>query len=504
MRTFLNRLKYWSARLLTLLVLLLMLTGESPGTQDQIVRLKQLSGSLRFNFITWEIKALARKAAYGLFAPQRFMDDEDRAALVLTYLGHVAEAQSLNAAIERNYINPEISDPAQATAEQRAALTALRQRIQAEAPLAEAILGEQVSQVLAEGGFGLLAQISPPVSGTYTPLPYLLIVSPRSRIETMLQVELVAGLDAEQQQGLESRIESAETDLSTLVTGIGGLSAYPAMLLETSNLEWAADVIAHEWTHHYLMRAPLGWLYTQSEDARTINETAASLLGEWAGQEVLRRFYTAFLEQEKALPEPLILPPRDDDAPLEAFDYRAVMRETRVTADQLLEEQRIEEAEAYMEERRQYLVAQGYRIRRLNQAYFAFHGAYASQPGATGEDLTGPAVRRLWAISASPGDFIRRIGWATTTEAVETLTTRVAKRAGGRAPLNWRALPAPGQKPGHRSAHNSSELMEMEIYAGCATRLSTLWYNRSSMHSKSNNLAGLCAWSNDKNRGNFA
>lgn len=434
MRTFLNHLGYWFARLLTLLLLLLMLTGEGPSTQSQIVRLKQLSGAQRFDFFTWEIEALARKMAYGLFAPQRFMGDEDRAALVLSYLERVAEAQRLSSAIERSYANPEISNPAQATAEQRAALAALRQHLQAEAPLAEAILGEQVSQVLVEGGFGLLAQIVPPVSGTYTPLPYLLIVSPRSHIETMLQVELVAGLDAEEQQSLEARIESAETDLSTLVTGIGGLSAYPAMLLETSNLEWAADVIAHEWTHHFLMGAPLGWVYTQSEDARTINETAASLLGEWAGQEVVRRFYAAFLDQEKALPEPLTLPPRDGDAPLEAFDFRAMMRETRVTADQLLEEQRIAEAEAYMEERRQYLVAQGYRIRRLNQAYFAFHGAYASQPGATGEDLTGPAVRRLWAISASPGDFIRRIGWATTVKAVEALTTRVAKRASAALP----------------------------------------------------------------------
>lgn len=427
MKNLLKRLDYWFQRVLTLLLLLLMLTGEGPSAQSQVVRLKQLSGSLRFDFATWEIEAIARKIAYGLFAPQRFMDDRERAAFVLTYLEHVAEAQRVNAAIDRSYVTPEITDPAQATAEQRATLAALREKLQAEAPLAEAILGEQVSQVLADGDFGLLAQILPPVSGTYTPLPYLLIVSPRARIETMLQVELVAGLDAEKQQSLETRIEKAETDLSTLVTGIGGLSAYPAMLLETSDLAWAADVIAHEWTHHYLMGAPLGWYYAESEDARTINETAASLLGEWAGQEVLRRFYTEFQEQEKALPEPLILPPRDDGAPLESFDFRAVMHETRVTVDRLLEEQRIEEAEAYMEERRQYLVSQGYRIRRLNQAYFAFHGAYASQPGATGEDLAGPAVRRLWAVSASPGDFVRRIGWTISVEAVETLTARMAR-----------------------------------------------------------------------------
>jgi len=53
------------------------------------------------------------------------------------------------------------------------------------------------------------------------------------------------------------------------------------------------------------------------------------------------------------------------------------MRETRIRVDKLLAQGRIEEAEAYMEERRQEFVAHGYYIRKLNQAYFAFHGAYA-------------------------------------------------------------------------------------------------------------------------------
>ncbi|NMC01408.1 MAG: hypothetical protein GYA30_03430, partial [Chloroflexi bacterium] len=210
-----------------LCLLLLLLTGEGPSTRSQIVRLKQLSGPLQFDFVTWEIATLARKIAYGLLAPQRFMTDADRARFVLTYLDHVAEAQQLSADIERSYADPQIADPTQATAPQRDSLAALRQRLDREAPLAEAILGEQVSQVLTEGGFGHLSQIVPPVSGTFTPLPYLLIVSPRARIESLFQAELQAGLDAGQQQELETRVESAEPDLSAYVTAIGGLSAYP-------------------------------------------------------------------------------------------------------------------------------------------------------------------------------------------------------------------------------------------------------------------------------------
>jgi hypothetical protein len=61
-----------------------------------------------------------------------------------------------------------------------------------------------------------------------------------------------------------------------------------------------------------------------------------------------------------------------------------------------------------MEARRQMLVEHGYLIRRLNQAYFAFHGAYADSPqGAAGADPVGEAVRQLWEQSASPAAFLR-------------------------------------------------------------------------------------------------
>jgi len=88
------------------------------------------------------------------------------------------------------------------------------------------------------------------------------------------------------------------------------------------------------------------------------------------------------------------------------------MHETRVKADELLAEGRIEEAEAYMEARRQVFLQNGYLIRKLNQAYFAFHGAYADVPGgAAGEDPVGPAVRELRAQSDSLADFVKTIAW---------------------------------------------------------------------------------------------
>jgi hypothetical protein len=96
------------------------------------------------------------------------------------------------------------------------------------------------------------------------------------------------------------------------------------------------------------------------------------------------------------------------------------MRITRETVDALLEEGKIEEAEAYMEERRIFLWENGYQIRKLNQAYFAFHGAYADEPGgAAGEDPVGEAVRTLRAQSHSLAAFVNRMSWITSFEQLQ-------------------------------------------------------------------------------------
>jgi hypothetical protein len=96
------------------------------------------------------------------------------------------------------------------------------------------------------------------------------------------------------------------------------------------------------------------------------------------------------------------------------------MHLTRVTVDEMLAQGQIEQAEAYMEQRRIVFWEHGYRIRKLNQAYFAFYGAYADQPGgAAGEDPVGAAVRALRAQSPTLADFIKRIAWMSSYEQLQ-------------------------------------------------------------------------------------
>lgn len=395
---------------LVLLALALLVQRESPPPQDVRARLDHLSASKTFDFFSWETRALTRKMVYGLLAPYRFMDDEDQARFVLAYLDDVREAGRLAGEIDRFYTDPEVDDPDAASLETRRTHDALRAKLSRHGPIAEGILESQVSAVLAEGGFGALAWILPPVSGTFTPLPHILVISPRDSIESFYQQQLVAGLTAAEQVDLEERITGSLTDYAAYITNIGGLAAYPAMLLESSSIDWVTDVTAHEWAHHFLTFRPLGWNYMKHGETRTINETTASLLGDWAGQEIMLRFYLPLFEPDKPLPNPMVVETTEDGRPVEqGFDFRAEMHHTRVTVDRLLEEGKVKEAEWYMEAQRRYFVAQGYRLRRLNQAYFAFHGAYASTPGAAGSDPIGPLVREVWALSDTPSSFLREI-----------------------------------------------------------------------------------------------
>jgi len=400
-------------------VLLISLSTEGPPPASLDTRIDRLLVGERFDFAGWETEALLGKLAHTLVAPQRYMDEPARHDFFLDYLGLVADTQRTDWEIQLAYTDPEVEDPETATDELRARLAALRAAEDARQALAEAILEEQTASILMDEGLGVLGREFPPVGTHFTPLPLLLVVSPRDHIEKIFSLNLRHGLDVARREAIEGQVDTSH-DVSSLVTGIGGLAAYPAMLLESSSLNWVADVSAHEWTHHYLTLRPLGWNYETSPEARTINETVASIVGREAGRRMVARYYPELLppEPEPAPDEPEVEAPASEPP---AFDFRVEMRETRIRVDELLAQEKIEEAEAYMEERRQEFVAEGYYIRKLNQAYFAFHGAYADEPGAAGEDPVGPAVQALRARSSDLRTFVAQVARVTTLAELQAL-----------------------------------------------------------------------------------
>ena len=80
------------------------------------------------------------------------------------------------------------------------------------------------------------------------------------------------------------------------------------------------------------------------------------------------------------------------------------MRETRLRVDQLLNDGEIDEAEEYMKKRWWLLRLGGYKLRKLNQAYFAFHGMYGE--GHASISPLGKQVKEFRKLFPKVGEFI--------------------------------------------------------------------------------------------------
>lgn len=400
---------------LWILVLTIGLTRDSQLPQNHGWRARYYTRAYEFNYVSWAIDALTRKLAQFSTSSSNFLREEIQKQVVLEYLDLVAEIRRVEGQINEFFANPDIEDPAAASQHLRTHLDALSYHRSRLAPVAESILEGQVAAILSDMGFGVAGQPIPPVLYRTTPLPLALIISPRDFIRQEADISLVPYLSIEQKVALEDQVEQS-LNVSSLVVNIGGIGLYPSMIMETTDINWLAEVVSHEWTHNYLTLRPLGVNYLTSPELRTINETAASIAGKEIGHAVVARYYAEYL------PPPVNQNPASQTTlPIEAtpvFDFRAEMHETRLIADALLSEGKIEEAEEYMEERRRIFWENGYHnIRKLNQAYFAFYGAYADQPGGpAGADPVGEAVRQLWSQSPDLISFLYRISWMTSFE----------------------------------------------------------------------------------------
>ncbi len=407
-----------------LLVVLAALTGYSnPSLTNPIEKVRAYTRSLEFDYVEWMANAALIKVRAASVDMPYTIDHETQKEIVVEYLRTTQTILEKENLLSQIYADPSITDKDIATQPVRDELAGLYARQTQVAPIAEAILQAQVSQVVAEIGLTAGGQPIPNIWYHSTPLPMALIVSPRDHIEQTANISVDTDLTLDEQVTLEEDVTQG-LDVSSLVVQIGGVGVYPTMVMRTTNLPWMLNTIAHEWIHNYLTLRPLGVLYNETPELRTMNETTASIAGDEIGALVIEKYYPE-LKPSASFPQlELVSLPFDRPDPgtllRPPFDFRAQMHETRVNADALLAEGKIEEAEAYMEERRQVFLKNGYLLRKINQAYFAFHGAYADTPGgAAGEDPVGPAVRALREQSDSLADFINTMSWMWSFEQLQ-------------------------------------------------------------------------------------
>ncbi len=402
----LGRFAIW-LHLIALLLVCLHYSSFPVGLPWNAVSL--IVGTRQFDYVAWELDAIRLKIDQTLYGLHPFMDEAARSSAVRVYMDDLRRAQELDGQITFIYSDTHITDREAASAEFRAERDALRASLRERQPLIEAILEGQVAAVLVDEGFGFFGQILPPVSAHFTRVPNLLVVSPRDRIWFDISLNLTP-MSADEIDTLEQQID-VERDVSSLVVPLGGIALYPAMVLETASIPAALDTIAHEWLHHYLFAFPLGLTYFNGEgfagETRIINETTASRFGQEISRLALARYYPDLLPPPPRPPSDSPLPP---SLPTErpAFDFAREMDITRRRVDELLAEGKIDEAEAYMEERRALFIENRYVIRKLNQAFFAFYGGYqaGTTPGVGGADPIGPAVEIIYRASPSLYEWI--------------------------------------------------------------------------------------------------
>ena len=127
-----------------------------------------------------------------------------------------------------------------------------------------------------------------------------------------------------------------------------------------------------------------------------MNETLASMVSKEIGSMVCEKYYPQYETSAN-----------QSQVAESEFDFNQEMREIRKTVDTYLAQGEVELAEEFMEQKRQYLASKGYYIRKLNQAYFAFHGTYADRP--TSISPIGSELKELRNQSTSLRDFLNTV-----------------------------------------------------------------------------------------------
>jgi len=392
---------------LIIILLVICLLGGGCAISEFDKNLNDIVKPYRFNFVKWEFRAFAYETRQWLTGE----DLESPTETVLDYFELVGRINVLEWQID--------FDDTGDTAVLEAELEKLEEQRLALVSSVEQIIAAQIEDILNEqgifnpwdGGIGLELTF-PPVNFIMSKLPYLLVISPRDRIESMREIALRGNLTLEEIEDIEAKADAL--GVSSLVVTLGGAGAlYPTLVLDDASLHFTIEAAAEEWLHQYLALKPLGFRYVldltgiyRDYEIATMNETLAGIVSAEIGALVLAKYYPEYAES----------PPPPTDG---GFDFNKEMREIRLAVDEYLAEGEIELAEEFMEEKRQYLLSMGYYIRRLNQAYFAFHGAYADEP--TSVSPIGFELKKLRGQIDSLKDFLNTVADMTSRQELQEM-----------------------------------------------------------------------------------
>jgi hypothetical protein len=354
-----------------------------------------------YNLVGWEIKHFPEKWLYKLQHLFGGPSEQERNDAICAYFKTASELNSTQTPDpEAEKRLAELENDVENTIEGRVTAVLEDQRLTLEPPL-----------------FSDLGLVFPPVDFEIDGTPRVLAVSPRERIELRNSYLLEPNIPLPEIDQIEHDAESANVDargVSALVIRTGGFSSYPSVVFEDAPYDSLMETVFHEWLHSYLIFFPLGEGYFGSSETRTLNESVANI----GGQELAHLYF----ERYGTLDDACGAQPAPSATPVPApsgFDFTSEMRALRRQVEAMLAQGQVEAAESLMAAKRDEFQAKGVFIRRLNQAYFAFHGFYADSPGSI--DPIGPKLQTLLERVGSPGEFVRRASGLTTRADLDAL-----------------------------------------------------------------------------------
>ena len=384
-------------------LLVCWLGGGCAPTPDFDSQLSSIVEPYRFSIAQWEFRAIPQEVNKWICGRNEKIND--KIGMVTEYFSLVERMNALRSEMEAINAGSGLGDLASLEAE----LDSLEAQRVALADAVERIIEEQIKETLAEQGIfhpvdkyiGLKVNF-PPVNFKLEKPPYLLVISPRDRIESMREITLRQNISLEEIEDIESKVD--ELGVSSLVVELGGLGAtYPSLVTNAAGLRSTIDAATEEWLHQYLVFKPLGFCYlldligvSRNYEIATMNESLASMVSQEISSLVCEKYYPQYENGA------------DNSQVAESeFDFNQEMREIRKTVDRYLTRGEVEQAEEFMEQKRQYLASMGYYIRKLNQAYFAFHGTYADSP--TSVSPIGFELKELRGQCSSLRDFLNTV-----------------------------------------------------------------------------------------------
>jgi hypothetical protein len=393
-------------------ILLLTLTSLAAGCASGNDFNKQVSAitkSYKFSIVEWELRTLAGETGK-LFTLQE-ETTENATAQVTVYFNNVTQIKHLEASLNgiragtqsgnTAQLQLEIDDLRQQNKEMTEAVSRTLERLARDTLSQQGIYNPVYRYTGFRVGF-------PPVNVHLADPPCLLIISPRDRIESIKKVTLLPEMSLEEIERIEEEVD--RLGVSSLVEGLGGMSTFPSYVDYEADLRFTVDTMVHEWLHQYLAFTPLGFRYILDQtrirpdyEIATINETVVDIVSKEIGAIVCETYFPQFVTE---IPQPQ---PNNG-----VFDFNKEMREIRKVVDDYLAWGEIEAAEAFMEQKRQYLAENGYYIRKLNQAYFAFHGTYADSP--TSISPIGADLNELREQSVSVKAFLDTVSVISSRE----------------------------------------------------------------------------------------